>query len=475
MDRKEKSGIEIAARRTVERAGNLYIVPGLRGNQVHQVDLDSLPPGKCSCSENKRHGVTCEHIYAAQIVREREENARRAAERNQSNPSDKKVRKTYHQDWAVYNEAQMREKDRFQSLLSELCESILVAADEPKGRGRPRLNQRDMIFSAVFKVYTNLSGRRFTCDLEESQRRGHIGRVPHYNSIFNYMESPKLTPILQALIVRSARSLRSVEVDFAVDSSGFETSRDGRWFEHAHGEKKERREFIKCHLMCGVKTNIVVSVEISNSGDAVLLPGLVKTAAEAFSIEEVSADKGYLSHRNVNAIVQAGGAPFIMPKVNSRGGGSDAWGKMFHFFQLHEQEFLNHYHKRSNVESAFHMIKAKFGGSLFSKSDTALVNETLCKVLCHNLVVLNHEMIELGINPTDWTAPKPALVEPSVNDQHFQSGQPEAKVTSGPEGARQINPAPIMTLPRCVPVKKGRSLWHRLSTAGQQQLFQADQ
>ncbi len=27
------------------------------------------------------------------------------------------------------------------------------------------------------------------------------------------------------------------------------------------------------------------------------------------------------------------------------------------------------------------------------------VNETLCKVLCHNLVVLVHEMYELGIEP----------------------------------------------------------------------------
>jgi hypothetical protein len=28
-----------------------------------------------------------------------------------------------------------------------------------------------------------------------------------------------------------------------------------------------------------------------------------------------------------------------------------------------------------------------------------MVNETLCKVLCHNLVVLIHEMYELGIDP----------------------------------------------------------------------------
>lgn len=32
------------------------------------------------------------------------------------------------------------------------------------------------------------------------------------------------------------------------------------------------------------------------------------------------------------------------------------------------------------------------------------VNETLCKLVCHNLAVLIHEMHELGIDPTDWGA-----------------------------------------------------------------------
>ncbi len=48
------------------------------------------------------------------------------------------------------------------------------------------------------------------------------------------------------------------------------------------------------------------------------------------------------------------------------------------------------------------MTKRKFGGSLRSKTDVAMINETLHKVLCHNLVVLIHEMYELGIDPF-WT------------------------------------------------------------------------
>jgi hypothetical protein len=45
------------------------------------------------------------------------------------------------------------------------------------------------------------------------------------------------------------------------------------------------------------------------------------------------------------------------------------------------------------------MMKRKFGDSIRSKTDVAMTNEVLRKILCHNLVVLIHEMYELGIDP----------------------------------------------------------------------------
>ena len=70
----------------------------------------------------------------------------------------------------------------------------------------------------------------------------------------------------------------------------------------------------------------------------------------------------------------------------------------------HAEGYVNSpdYHKRSQVESTFSMIERKFGDSLRSKTDVAMTNETLCKILCHNLVVLIHEMHELGIDPVFW-------------------------------------------------------------------------
>jgi len=82
------------------------------------------------------------------------------------------------------------------------------------------------------------------------------------------------------------------------------------------------------------------------------------------------------------------------------GGGNKArlWRKMFHYFHSNNDEFLKHYHLRSNVESTFAMLKAKFSDLLRSKNRTAQINELLLKILCHNIVVLIHEMNELGID-----------------------------------------------------------------------------
>jgi len=70
---------------------------------------------------------------------------------------------------------------------------------------------------------------------------------------------------------------------------------------------------------------------------------------------------------------------------------------MWAFYTLNRAEFLQHNHKRSNVETTFHMIKSKFGQRLRTRTLTAQVNEALCKVLCHNLCVVIQSVHELGI------------------------------------------------------------------------------
>jgi hypothetical protein len=114
-------------------------------------------------------------------------------------------------------------------------------------------------------------------DLREAREKGYLKRAPHYNSIFNYLEDATLTPLLRALITESSLPLKAVEVDFAADSSGFTTSRFIRWFDHRYGVVRQQHDWVKVHLMCGVKTNVVTAIEIRDrdASDTKLLPDLV--------------------------------------------------------------------------------------------------------------------------------------------------------------------------------------------------------
>ena len=167
--------------------------------------------------------------------------------------------------------------------------------------------------------------------------------------------------------------------------------------------------WVKLHLMCGTATNVVTSVKVSDEADCPLLPELLKRTATRFAVKEVSGDKAYLSRDNLEAIESVGAVPFIPFKVNSVGMASKSqhWRKMWAHFTLKSDDFLNHYHRRSNVESTVWMLKSKFGGAVRSKLPTAQINEVLCKVLCHNLTCIVHAITEFGID-VDFSKPSPA-------------------------------------------------------------------
>ena len=91
-------------------------------------------------------------------------------------------------------------------------------------------------------------------------------------------------------------------------------------------------------------------------------PLIEQTAKAGFNLREVSADKGYISADNLQTVVYHGAMPYIPFRTNVTGKrGSQLWKKLFHYYSFKRAEFLVHYHKRSNVETTFSMIKAKFG------------------------------------------------------------------------------------------------------------------
>lgn len=399
VNAREQRGVMIAAVCKIVQKGAVWIVPSQSGEGKYTVSPDEQSP-YCSCPDHETRGVTCKHIFAVRCVikREKSEDGTETVTKTMTFTETIK-RKTYPQKWPEYNKAQVNEKRHFQELLHDLCQGI----PEPvqAGKGRPSLPLCDAIFSAVFKVYSTVSGRRFMTDLKESHANGFITKLPCYNSIFNYLENPDMTAILTDLIIKASFPLKAIETDFAVDSSGFSACKFVRWFDHKYGQIREEHDWVKAHICCGVKTHVVTAVEIHerNANDCPLLPPLINKTAENFKVKQVVADKQYASMDNFDAIKAVGADAFIMFRAGITGRCGGLFQKAFAFFTLHREEFLESYHKRSNVESAFSMMKRKFGDSVRSKTDVAMKNEVLCKILCHNICCLISAMYEIGLEP----------------------------------------------------------------------------
>lgn len=388
MNARQLRGIVLARRKLILPTKNGWLVPSQTGKGFYEVSEEDF---SCTCADYQAHKVTCKHAYAARYHLTDQLKAKVDL------PPVKKP--AYPQDWRNYTKAQNEEVQRFNQLMAELIKEI----EEPaQTMGRPRLSLRETIHCAVQKVYSQLSSRRAHSLYRNAQERQQIGRAPNYNAINKLLNQPELTPLLHKLLEISASPLRTVETDFAVDSTGFRTTRFNEWAEDRFGLTRDKK-WLKAHLCCGVKTNVVTAVKITDEhgADSPQLPYLVERTAQGFQIREVSADKGYSSRDNYDAIASFGGQGYIPFKEGSTGGsrGSDLWRKMFHFFLYRHREFLAHYHKRSNVESTVNMIKTKFGDSLKSKNYVAQVNELLCKIIAHNIVVVIHECRELGVTP----------------------------------------------------------------------------
>ena len=408
MNERHDKALLIAAKCKLKKKGDLWLVPSQSGNGNYKVNVVDPDWPTCDCPDFELRRARCKHIYAVELVIEREQSITETIDGDTVTTTVTETvkvtkRTTYKQDWKAYNTAQTNEKHLFESLLNDLCSGVI----EPfQKMGRPRLMYKDMLFASAYKVYCGMSARRFSTDFCEAQVKGHVSQSAHFNSVNRYLANPALTPLLRELITYSSLPLKAIETDFAVDSSGFSTCNYVRWFDAKYGKEVDVHDWIKCHLMTGVKTHIVTSVEITgrHDHDCPQLPGLVRQTANNFTVKEVSGDKGYSSLPNHEAIAKVGATPYIAFKSNATGGVGGLFEQMFHFYSYKRNEFLMHYHKRSNVESTFSMIKAKFSGHIRSKGETAQINEALCKVLCHNICCLIQSMFEFGIEPNFITS-----------------------------------------------------------------------
>ena len=301
-------------------------------------------------------------------------------------------KKRWLRDESLYNKIQENEFMNFFDFVRYL--NFVVCKDK---------KMRDyMTCLIIWHKFPNLSSRRAKGFLEFLRRFKIINaKIPCFKTLCNCRENPLISNLLDELIVESSKPLKEIEHDFATDSTGIRTTLFSTWYSLRCKKEIKKRDHLKAHISIGVKSKIVTAVNLDKGKDNLIFREHVAITTKNFQISEWSADGIYWCKENCRTVSSVGGRPFFKVKSswNGKKSGCLSWKEMNLLSVENNEEYLKHYHKRSNVESANMSKKMLHGDKIYSKLPTARINEETLRWLNHNINVLNRAKYEWNINP----------------------------------------------------------------------------
>ena len=249
MDARKERGIVIAAMYKLNRSAEGWLVPSQTGTErIYRVDPTKQT---CTCPDHLEAGFKCKHLHAVEIVIQRELFADGTVVETKSITfTEKKIVQT------GLAEVQRSPANGKAPVPRSPARPLPQAAGAEAADGQPRpqtARSIDCVFAMAYKVYCGLSSRRVSTDFGEAHEMGFLSRRIPGVKVTAFLEDDYFTPILKSLIGHSASPLRAVETAFAIDSSGFSTSKSERWFDEKYGVTRQRGVWVKAHIAAGPK------------------------------------------------------------------------------------------------------------------------------------------------------------------------------------------------------------------------------
>src|SRR6185436_7242836 len=119
MSERQQKALVIAAKSKLTKKGDTWLVPSQSGDETYKVNNVDPDWPTCTCIDFKLRQARCKHIYAVEIVieRERKVTTKRTADGVETTTVTETVKLRYKQVWKAYNNAQTNEKAKFLELL----------------------------------------------------------------------------------------------------------------------------------------------------------------------------------------------------------------------------------------------------------------------------------------------------------------------------------------------------------------------
>ena len=215
-------------------------------------------------------------------------------------------------------------------------------------------------------------------EMRKIRRVMRLKKIPHKSTISR--ELKRIPERWICIVLREIVKIMGMPSKFAVDSTGIQISYRSYYYTQRIGEIGKIKEGLKLHAAVDIERKLITNVMVTrwHANDSPYLIPLL----DREKIEEVYADKGYDSLRNIRFVLERGGKPYIAIRENAHRG-----LRRRLLEKSKSPEWKRKYSHRNIVESVFHSFKRVVGDYIFSHSFSSAYKLLLFKVLAYDLYI----------------------------------------------------------------------------------------
>ncbi len=153
--------------------------------------------------------------------------------------------------------------------------------------------------------------------MDKIRRVMKLKKIPHKSTISR--EIRRIPEWWLRIVIREVVKMIGIPSKFAIDSTGIQISYCSYYYTQRIGEIGKLREGLKLHVAVDIDTKLITNAIVTkwHVNDS---PYLIPLLEKEKRIEEVYADKGYDSLRNIRFVLSKDGKPYIAIRDNAKRG-----------------------------------------------------------------------------------------------------------------------------------------------------------
>jgi len=233
-----------------------------------------------------------------------------------------------------------------------------------------------------------------------------VDELVNYKTLENAYSDYDVMAVLNDAFFITQQPVLMLEHKFGIDGTCFGTTIKANWEsakEEILGGKGKKKQFEKVVIAAGTTFKIISSFAVTHtptSSETIYLKPVLEQIVHLYEmVKLLTADAGYLSRENCEAIGNKEIVARIFPKKGITYSGPDAWREMIYSFTYDTQKWLRQYHTRSIIETVNSTLKRTMPSPLKKRLIVRKATEIVARICVYNLRQLVYLKYTKGIDP----------------------------------------------------------------------------